>query len=49
MYDLTDEIKHRNASWQSSNKTTIKGFQSIKNLFVDPKGKIKDLQKIIID
>jgi len=47
--DLIDEIKHINASWEPSNKTTIKGFQSIKNLFVDPKGKIKDLQKIIID
>ena len=47
--DLIDEIKHINASWEPSNKTTIKGFQSTKNLFVDPKGKIKDLQKIIID
>lgn len=47
--DLIDQIKHINASWEPSNKTTIKGFQSTKNLFVDPKGKIKDLQKIIID
>ena len=47
--DLIDEIKHINASWEPSNKTTIKGFQSTKNLFVDSKGKIKDLQKIIID
>ena len=47
--DLIDEIKHINASWEPSNKTTIKGFQSTKNLFVDPKKKIKDLQKIIID
>jgi uncharacterized protein (TIGR02466 family) len=47
--NLIDELKHVNASWEPSNKTTIKGFQSIKNLFVDPKGKIKDLQKIIID
>ena len=47
--DLIDEIKHINASWEPSNKTTTKGFQSTKNLFVDPKGKIKDLQKIIID
>jgi uncharacterized protein (TIGR02466 family) len=46
---LIDEIKHINASWEPSNKTTIKGFQSTKNLFVDSKGKIKDLQKIIID
>ena len=47
--DLIDQIKHINASWEPSNKTTIKGFQSTKNLFVDSKGKIKDLQKIIID
>jgi len=47
--DLIDQIKHINASWEPSNKTTIKGFQSTKNLFVDPKKKIKDLQKIIID
>ena len=47
--DLIDEIKHINASWEPSNKTTIKGFQSTKNLFVDSKGKIKDLKKIIID
>ncbi|MBT3693537.1 MAG: tetratricopeptide repeat protein [Candidatus Pelagibacter sp.] len=47
--DLIDEIKHINASWEPSNKTTIKGFQSTKNLFVNPKGKINDLQKIIID
>ena len=47
--DLIDQIKHINASWEPSNKTTIKGFQSTKNLFVDPKGEIKDLQKIIID
>ena len=47
--DLVDQIKHVNASWEPSNKTTIKGFQSTKNLFVDPKKKIKDLQKIIID
>ena len=47
--DLIDQIKHINASWEPSKKTTIKGFQSTKNLFVDPKGKIKDLQKIIID
>jgi uncharacterized protein (TIGR02466 family) len=47
--NLIDELKHINASWEPSNKTTIKGFQSTKNLFVDPKGKIKDLQKIIIN
>ena len=47
--DLIDQIKHINASWEPSNKTTIKGFQSTKNLFVNPKGKINDLQKIIID
>ena len=47
--NLIDELKHINASWEPSNKTTIKGFQSTKNLFVDPKGKIKDLEKIIIN
>jgi len=47
--NLIDELKHINASWEPSNKTTIKGFQSTKNLFVNPKGKIKDLQKIIIN
>ena len=45
---LIDELNHINASWEPSNKTTIKGFQSTKNLFVGPKGKIKDLQKIIL-
>ncbi|MDB2341181.1 tetratricopeptide repeat protein [Candidatus Pelagibacter bacterium] len=47
--DLIDELKHINASWEPSNKTTIKGFQSTKNLFLNPKGKVKELQKIIIN
>ena len=47
--DLIDKLKHINASWEPSNKTTIKGFQSTKNLFLNPKGKVKELQKIIIN
>ena len=46
--DLINELKHIDVNWEPSNKTTVKGFQSTKNLFKDPVGKIKDLQKIII-
>ena len=47
--DLIDELKHIDANWEPYNKTTVKGFQSTKNLFKDPAGKIKDVQKIIIN
>ena len=47
--DLIKELKHINASWEPSNKTTVKGFQSTRNLFIDPNGKIKDIKKIIKD
>jgi uncharacterized protein (TIGR02466 family) len=47
--DLIDELKHVNANWEPSNKTTVKGFQSTNNLFKDPQGKIKDIKKIIIN
>ena len=46
--DLIDELKNIGVSWEPSNKTTIKGFQSTKNLFTNSKGKVKNLQKIII-
>ena len=47
--ELVKELLDRRTDWEPTGKATIKGFQSKSDLFEEPKGKLKNLKKIIIN
>ena len=46
---LIDELKNIKTRWQPSSKTTIKGFQSVVNLFENSPKKLEELKSIIMN
>ena len=49
LHNLNTELKSRAVNWEPQGKTTKKGFQSPENLFVNPKGLLADLERLIKD